>query len=458
MRLRVILTLVMLVGAAQLLNTTAEGRLQAAQPPATTENEGGEQVDAKPVVVQTARESTNEPSGDSRAIQPLDGRDGRDLSLKSYRPKSQLVVPQTVMTHASLPVIDCHSHFFYKLRHNQQAFVDYLAAMDRNQIAISVSLDGQLGSQLDEHIRFLWTDHADRFAIFANVDWRGSGASDQPATWDCLRPGFSERTADQLADAVKRGVSGLKVFKQLGLEYRDADGSLLKVDDPRWDAIWQRCGQLGIPVLMHTGDPQAFFEPIDETNERWEELSRHPDWSFFGPGFPTLLELQQARNRVLARHPKTNFIAAHMANSPEDLQQLAQWLDEHPNLYVDLSSRISELGRQPYTARDFLIRYQDRVLFGTDGPWPEQRLSYYWRFLETRDQSFPYSEKQPPPQGFWAIYGIELPTEVLKKIYHGNALRIIPGLMDKFSRWQQNQASAVAEPANGDQDQPQPSE
>ncbi len=123
---------------------------------------------------------------------------------------------------------------------------------------------------------------------------------------------------------------------------------------------------------------------------------------------------------------------------------------------MDLSSRISELGRQPYTAREFLIRYQDRVLFGTDGPWPEQRLGYYWRFLETRDQSFPYSEKQPPPQGFWAIYGIELPTEVLKKIYHGNALRIIPGLMDKFNRWQQNQVSAVAERAAGDQDQPRP--
>jgi predicted TIM-barrel fold metal-dependent hydrolase len=368
---------------------------------------------------------------------PLDGRDGRDLSVRNFRPQSKLVVNQTALPRASFPVIDAHTHFLYKMRHNDQALVDYVAMMDRNAIAVCVSLDGQLGDQLDQHIRYLWTQYKNRFAIFANIDWRGDGSADNPATWACHRPGFAERTAEELAAAVARGVSGLKVFKQLGLGYLDADGSLLRVDDPRWDAIWDQCGKLGIPVLIHTGDPPAFFDPIDETNERWEELSRHPDWSFHDPKYPRLHELFEARNRVIARHPNTHFIGAHMASSSEDLSLVASWLDKYPNLYLDISSRISELGRQPYTSREFLIKYADRVLFGTDGPWPEERLGYYWRYLETRDEHFPYSEKVPPPQGMWAIYGVDLPEDVLKKIYSENAVKLIPGVkerLEKFTR------------------------
>lgn len=368
--------------------------------------------------------------------QPLDGREGRDLSVRLFRPKSKLVVPQTPLTHASLPVVDCHTHFLYKMRHNEQALIDYVAMMDRNSIAVCVSLDGQLGDQLDRHMEYLWTKYQDRFAIFANIDWRGDGSIDNPATWACQRPGFGDRTAEQLAAAVQRGVSGVKVFKQLGLGYLDADGSLLRIDDPRWDPIWAACGKLGIPVLIHTGDPPSFFDPIDETNERWEELSRHPDWSFHDPKFPRLAELFESRNKVIARHPNTHFIGAHMASSSENLALVASWLDKYPNLYLDISSRISELGRQPYTSRDFLTKYSDRVLFGTDGPWPEERLNYYWRFLETRDEHFPYSEKVPPPQGAWAIYGIDLPDEVLKNIYQQNAERIIPGIAEKLHRWE----------------------
>ena len=168
--------------------------------------------------------------------------------------------------------------------------------------------------------------------------------------------------------------SGLKVFKQFGLGYRNPDGSLIRIDDQRFDPIWEICGRLNIPVIIHTADPAAFFEPIDETNERWEELSRHPDWSFHGSGFPSRKELHQARNRVIERHPDTHFIGAHVANQAEDLSEVSQWLDRYPNLWIETASRIAELGRQPYTARDFLIKYSDRILFGTDGPWPELRL------------------------------------------------------------------------------------
>ncbi len=363
---------------------------------------------------------------------PLDGRGGRELSVRLFRPRSQLVLPRTQITTASLPVVDVHTHFLHKLRHSEQALDDFVAVMNRNRIAVCVSLDGGLGDALDRHIDFLWHKYRDRFVVFANLDWRGDGASDDPSSWDCHRSDFARRQVFALREAAARGISGLKVFKQLGLGYQNPDGTLIAIDDPRWDPIWKVCGELGLPVLIHTADPAAFFDPIDETNERWEELSRHPDWSFHGERFPARKDLLAARNRVIARHPDTNFIAAHLASSEEDLATLGRWLDSHPNLYVDPASRISELGRQPHTARTFLIRYADRVLFGTDGPWPEARLHAYWRFLETRDEHFDYSEKTPPPQGLWRIDGVELPKDVLEKIYHRNAARLIPGIAERL--------------------------
>lgn len=392
-----------------------------AQTPPTTQT----QTPTEPVAAQP----TNEPG---TTATPLDGQSGRDLSVRMFVPKSQLRLPRTEITAARFPVVDVHTHFFHKMRHNAQALDDFLAVMDRNGIRVCVSLDGKLGSQLDSHIDFLYRKHRDRFVIFANVDWQGDGKDDDPGSWACLRPGFGERTAEQLAAAVARGVSGLKVFKQLGLGYRDADGKLLKIDDPRWDPIWAACGKLGIPVLIHSGDPAAFFDPIDRHNERWEELSRNPSWSFHGSQFPSLDELMQARNRVIARHPGTKFIGAHLASSEHDLAMAAKWLDDHPNLHLDIASRISELGRQPYAAREFMIRYADRILLGTDGPWPELRLNAYWRFLETKDQAFDYSEKTPPPQGLWQIHGVGLPDEVLKKIYYQNAARLIPGVRERL--------------------------
>ncbi len=234
------------------------------------------------------------------------------------------------MPRAKFPVIDVHVHPRVRFHHSPELLDEFVRIMDEQNIAVCVSLDGGLGESFAEHAKYLWTKYPDRFLIFANIDWRGSGREDEPATWDCQRPDFGRRMALALADAKRRGASGLKIFKQFGLGYRNPDGSLVKIDDPRWDPIWTACGELGLPVIMHTGDPAAFFRPIDERNERWEELRRHPDWSFYGPQWPQRDELLAARNRVIARHPKTTFIGAHVANDSEDLAAVGEWLDRVP--------------------------------------------------------------------------------------------------------------------------------
>ena len=368
----------------------------------------------------------------------LDGQEGRNLALQQFHPRAMLRVEQHQLQHAKFPVVDAHSHLLYKLPKVYGQIENYLEVMDRHRIAVSVSLDGRLGDQLQQHRELVWPKHHARFLIFANIDWVGDGNQDDPSTWACHREDFSHQTVLALKNAVQQGISGVKLFKQFGLGYKNPDGSLIKIDDPRWDKIWEACGRLGIPVIMHTADPMAFFLPIDKTNERWEELHRHPNWSFASETFPSREELLRARNRVIRRHPATTFIGAHMANNAEDLRTIGEWLDAYPNLYLEIASRISELGRQPYSARKFFLKYSDRILFGTDGPWPEQRLSLYWRFLETFDEYFPYSEKAFPPQGFWQIYGIGLPDDVLKKVYHENAARIIPGVHERLQTFQNN--------------------
>ena len=363
----------------------------------------------------------------------LDGQAGRPLALNRFQPESMLKVPQTLLTKARFPVVDMHTHFRFRLRHSVAELDKFVELMDRNNIAMCVSLDGRLGEAWDEHADYLWKRYADRFVIFVHLDWQGDGEPDAPETWDCHRPDFARRIAQQLKAARQRGASGLKIFKRLGLSYKNPDSSLVRVDDSRWDPIWSACGKLGMPVIIHTADPQAFFRPVDARNERWEELSRHPDWSFHDAK-PSHDELLAARNRVIQRHPRTTFIGAHVANNPEDLATVAHWLETYPNLHVEIASRIAELGRQPYTARKFFLRYSDRILFGTDGPWPEARLRLYWRFLETYDEYFPYAEKAFPPQGFWNIYGIGLPDEVLRKVYHENAARLLPGVKEKLAK------------------------
>lgn len=354
---------------------------------------------------------------------------GEKLLLEDFRPEPMLKVRHHDVRRAKFPVVDVHIHPRVRRIDLPEALAQFVALMDRNHMAVGVSLDGRLGAELQEHVDLL-AAHPHRFVVFANIDWQGDGQAEDYATWDMHREDFARRTVEALRQAKRLGAAGVKIFKNFGLQYRNPDGTLVRIDDPRWDPIWKACGELGLVVLIHTADPQAFFLPVDARNERWEELHRRPQWSFYGPGFPSRKELLAARNRVLARHPRTTFIGAHVANGAEDLAEVGRWLDTYPNLYVDIASRISELGRQPYTARRFFLKYADRILFATDGPWPEERLWLYWRFLETDDEYFPYSEKPFPPQGFWRIYGIFLPDEVLRKVYYQNAARVIPAVAE----------------------------
>lgn len=356
------------------------------------------------------------------------------LPLDEFRPRPTLVVPRHLLAEAKFPVVDVHTHFALKIRNGEQDVADFVSLMDRNHIAICVDLDGKLAESGDEERKKLWTRYRDRFVIFNHIDWVGRGDKGSPVTWECHSPEFAHKVVEGLRRAKADGIAGVKVFKDFGLELRNPDGSHLQVDDPRWAPIWEACGQLGLPVLIHTADPIAFFQPLDPTNERYEELIRHPEWHFPPERYPTYETLIAARNRLVARHPGTIFIAAHVASQAEDLGSVARWLDTYPNLYVDIASRIAELGRQPYTARAFLTQYADRVLFGTDGPWPEERVRLYWRFLETKDEYFPYSEKAFPPQGFWNIHGVGLDDSTLRAMYYGNAARLIPGVEERLRK------------------------
>ena len=211
-------------------------------------------------------------------------------------------------------------------------------------------------------------------------------------------------------------------MKDLGLGDRDKQGKLITIDDPRLDAIWEECGRLGIPVAIHTSDPEAFFTPVDNHNERYEELHENPTWSFYGPGIPSKEELLRQRNRVFEKHPRTTFIALHVANWPENLDAVSSWLDKYPNMLVEFGARQAELGRQPRRAGKFFRDYQDRILFGTDSEPETGMYANYFRWLETADEYFPYWGY--PGQGRWEIYGLELPDSILEKVYHKNADRM----------------------------------
>ena len=360
---------------------------------------------------------------------------GPDILLREFRPESTLIIPETKLAHAAFPAIDLHTHFRLRMREaTPEDLGKYVReVLDPNHIAICVSLDAKLGEE-DEHLKYLSGPLSDRFGVFVHLDFQGSGAVDRPETWAVNQPSFGREAAAKLQAAKAAGCLGVKFFKQFGLEHPDAKGKPLRINDKRFDPIWRACGDLGMPVIIHVADPAAFFLPTDATNERWEELARHPEWSFADPKFPRREQLAEDFLEVVARHRGTTFIAAHCLNYANDLGTLGKWLDTNPNLYVDIASRINELGRQPYTARAFFDRFDQRILFATDGPWPAQRLGYYWRFLETFDENFPYSEKKPPPQGLWSICGIGLRQESLRRIYFENAIRLIPSLKEKYER------------------------
>ncbi len=331
-----------------------------------------------------------------------------DLKLLDWRPVSQLKVKETEIIKPKFPVIDIHNH----LRKLDDA-EKYLKEMDEAGVLMCVSLDG--ASKGDFYKKHLEASKkvSDRFIVFFYPDFE-----------QIDNPDFGKKEAARLEQAVKAGCRGLKIFKELGLVHKDKTGKLIRIDDPRLDPIWAKCGQLCIPVLIHISDPVAFFTPTDQYNERYDELAGHPDWNFSdNTKYPSKEELLQQRNTMIARHPQTTFIGAHIATLPEDLGRVSMWLDQYPNLYVDISARISDIGRQPFTARKFLIKYQDRVLFGTDTAPKAEAYKVYYRFLETDDEYFDPSGGHNQ-QGRWMIYGVNLPDEALEKIYNGNAMKI----------------------------------
>jgi len=337
-----------------------------------------------------------------------------DELLKDYAPRSPLVTKATAVNKPKFRAIDIHCHWYPPV---EPALL--LAAMDELGIEKAVNLSGGWGETLDKNLAVYRKHAPDRILIFANVDFSKIDS-----------PNFGASTAMTLEGYRAKGVAGLKVFKSLGLTERDSAGELIAIDDPRLGAIWEKCGQLKIPVLIHSADPSAFFEPVDRFNERWMQLKRHPDWSFFGPKFPPRDTVLKQRNRIFADHRDTVFIVAHLGEHGDDLAAASRLLDNNPNLYMDLSGREAELGRQPYAARKFLIRHADRILFGTDrypGRRDQPRNKLYYRLLETDDEYFDYYHHPFPPGGDWKVYGLFLPDDVLKKIYHDNADRALRG-------------------------------
>ena len=334
------------------------------------------------------------------------------MSFEEYEPKSTLVVPEHPVTRAKYPFIDVHNHQRASDMTAEKA-AELVAAMDGLNMRVMVNLSGGNGERFQKGQANLGGRHPARLVQFANVDFD-----------KISEPGFGENAARQLAEDVKNGARGLKIFKNLGMFTKDKDGKRVRTDDPRIDPVWAKCGELGIPVLIHTGEPVAFWQPMDRFNERWLELKEFPNRRRDSPEFASFEETMGEQHNVFRRHKKTIFINAHLGWLGHDLGRLGRLMDEMPNMYTEIGAVLHELGRQPRAAREFLIRYQDRVLFGKD-VWAPEEYHTYFRTLETADEYFPYYRKR---HAFWRLYGLDLPDEVLKKIYYKNALRIIPGI------------------------------
>ncbi|MGH9753033.1 MAG: amidohydrolase family protein [Blastocatellia bacterium] len=330
-----------------------------------------------------------------------------DLRLSAFAPRSTLVTPVHEIKRAKFPAIDYHNHL------DAQAPDEVLRVMDDCDIERVVNITMRVGEEALEMID-RWRNFApDRFATIGWMDWSDLGKPDF----------FFKRAVERLERLVERGACGIKIWKDLGLTLRDGAGELLRVDDERLAPLFEKAAELNAPVMFHTADPDAFFLPIDRFNERYEELAAHPDWGFHGSHF-SKDELLAQRDRVFERHPKTVFVAAHVAEKAENLAYVSALLDKHPNLYIDIGARIAELGRQPYTAREFFIRHAGRILFGTDLVPDVEMYRLHFRFLETADEYFDYPS-HASRQGRWRIYGLHLPDEVLWKVYRENALRLL---------------------------------
>jgi len=334
----------------------------------------------------------------------------QSLTIEEYEPRSTLVVPAHPVPRAKFPFIDVHSH--QPARIPPERLEKLVSGMDGLNLRIIVNLSGSSGQTLAEGVKSYKSKYPNRFAAFANINFQ-----------ELNEPDFGKRAAARLEDDVKNGAQGLKIFKNLGLDVRYRDGRRVPVDDPILDPVWEACARLKIPVLIHTGDPWPFWQPHDRFNERWLEMkltrrARSPEH------YPTWEALMAERDRLFARHPKTTFIIAHMGWMANNLPALGELLDRLPNTYTEMGAILAELGRQPITVNKWMVKYQDRVMFGKDRYEPSE-YAYYFRCLETQDEYFDYYRKY---HAFWKLYGFQLPDPVLKKIYYKNALKVIPGL------------------------------
>ena len=384
------------------------------------------------VAPRTAHSSSSEIQSSSPAT-----AENNPLPLAEYEPKSMLHTRETRIERPRYAAIDFHTHISNSKKSENGVALsperrylgtpqELLAVMDRKHLQAMVNLTGGFDSGLADAVTKYDRAFPGRFYTFT-----------EPCYSRFKEPDYPRIQADAIQQAHHDGARGLKILKTLGLYLREniTAGTLVKIDDRRFDPMWDACGQLNIPVAIHVSDPIAFFLLTDRFNERYEELSNHPDWSFYDHDFPSNTELLEARNRVMARHPQTQFVVLHVGNFAENLDNVSENLDRFPNMSVDIAARIGELGRQPRAARKFFDKYQDRIVFGTDATphgdkFPQQVFGdalyeIYYRFLESDDEYFDYAPAKVPPQGRWKIYGIELGDPVLKKVYYENAARLL---------------------------------
>lgn len=333
-----------------------------------------------------------------------------NLTFEEYNPTSTLVVPGNPINKAKFPFIDIHSHQF---RMAEQDLSTLIADMDAMNMGIMINLSGGSGDRIKGAIKNVNDHYPNRFGVFANVNFDGVGSE-----------GWGEKAASQLENDVNNGAVGLKIYKSLGLRNKDSDGKRLAIDDPRLAPVWDKCGELGIPVIIHAADPKSFWDPMDGDNERWLELKTRPGRKRSDTDPAPWQQIIYEQHRMFKSHPKTTFINAHFGWYANDLKHLGELIEEMPNMYVELAAIIAELGRQPRNAHAFFVKYQDKILFGKDS-WKPEEFPTYFRVLESDDEYFPYHKKY---HAYWAMYGLNLPDEVLKKVYYKNALKIVPGL------------------------------
>ena len=337
-------------------------------------------------------------------------QNGAKMDFEGYEPVSTLVVPEHPVTKAKFPFIDVHNH---QWNMPTQDLSTLIKDMEQLNMAVMVNLSGQGGEKIRQSVKNIKDHYAKRFIVFTNVNFQGVGEDE-----------WADKAVRQLEEDVKSGANGLKIFKNLGFSVKDKSGNRVTVDDSRLDPIWKKCGELKIPVLIHTADPKSFWDPMDDQNERWLELATHPNRKRGADNPAPFEQLIREQHNMFKKHPGTIFIAAHFGWYPNDLTKLGQLLTEMPNVYVEFGAVIAELGRQPRAAKAFFEKFQDRILFGKDS-WVPKEYATYFRVLETEDEYFPYHKKY---HAFWRMYGLGLNDAILKKVYYKNALRIIPNI------------------------------